>query len=227
LRWRALIQLLLLALPWIVRRPLLEWIFGYEIHPSARIGFSIIAPYARLELAEGARIGHLNVARGMDTISLGKGAIIGRLNWIYAIPGHFDELAHETDRVSELVLGEEAAIASRHIVDCSCSVNIREFATIGGHRSQILTHAADLRESRVVTLPIEVGAYSLVGSGAILLGGSRLPAFSALGAGSTLRDDFSQTHTIYSGVPAVPSARIDESNAWFHRKTGPLSPASA
>lgn len=222
-----LVQLLLLALPWIMRRPLLERIFGYEIHPSARIGFSIIAPYVRLELAEDARIGHLNLARGMEAISLGRGAIIGRLNWIYAIPAHFGELAHEPDRISELVVGEEAGIASRHIVDCSSSVRIGKFALIAGHRTQILTHAVDMRKGRLGTRSINVGAYALVGSGSVLLGGARLPDFSALGAGSTLRDEFSQTHTIYSGVPAIPSGRVDESNAWFHRNAGPLSPASA
>jgi acetyltransferase-like isoleucine patch superfamily enzyme len=217
----------MLVLPWFVRRPLLGWLFGYEIHPSARIGISIIAPYARLELAEGARIGHLNVARGMDAIRLGRGAIIGRLNWIYAIPGHFSELAHESNRSSELVLGEGAAITSRHILDCSNSVKIGDFALIAGHRTQILTHAVDLAESRQGTRPIDVGAYAMVGTGSVLLGGATLPAFSALGAGSTLRDQFSETHVIYAGVPAVAAGRLDESTAFFHRKAGPVSPARA
>ena len=41
------------------------------------------------------------------------------------------------------VMGRHAALTSRHYVDCSNRVDIGEFTTVAGARSQILTHAID------------------------------------------------------------------------------------
>ena len=65
---RSIIQFLLLLLPWEARRWLLCRLLGYDIHETATIGLSIIVPYKRLVMRSGARIGHLNLARGMDSI---------------------------------------------------------------------------------------------------------------------------------------------------------------
>ncbi len=39
-------------------------------------------------MRSGARIGHLNLERGMDSIELGEGAVVSHLNWLYGILGH-------------------------------------------------------------------------------------------------------------------------------------------
>ena len=55
-----LLRLCVVLLPWFLRRRVLVKCFGYEIHPSARIGLSFVFP-KRLVLREGAVIGHLCV----------------------------------------------------------------------------------------------------------------------------------------------------------------------
>ena len=52
---KRLLAVFLLILPWRLRRIALIKIFGYQIHPTARIGFSLILP-VRLEMDAGARI---------------------------------------------------------------------------------------------------------------------------------------------------------------------------
>jgi len=111
-------QLTLIGLPWTLRRRLLNKLFGYAISKEARIGLSIVIPFERLAMGPGARIGHLNLIRGMDAVILDPSSAIGHLNWIYGIPTYFHHLAHEPDRVAQLVLEEGAVITCRHMVDC-------------------------------------------------------------------------------------------------------------
>ncbi len=214
---RSIVQLLLLLLPWRARRWLLCRLLGYDIHPTATIGLSIIAPSKRLVMRGGARIGHLNLARGMDSIELGEGASISHLNWIYGIPSHASYLQHEAGRRSELVLEEGAGITRRHLVDCSNTVRVGRYALIAGYSTQILTHAIDLHEGRQGTRRVVIGEASMVGTRCLVLGGAVLPAFSALGAGSTLRSAFEETHRIYSGVPAKAVADVPRDAKFFKR----------
>ncbi len=207
-----LFQLVILPLPWGLRRRLLNRVFGYRIDQSARIGLSIVAP-RHLTMGPRSTIGHLNVIRGMEAITLDEQSIISHLNWIYGIPT--DMMGG--DRRSELYLGEGAGITRRHLIDCSDRVVLEPFSLIAGYNTQVLTHAIDLAQGRQTTKPITIGRYGMVGSRSILLGGARLPAYSALGAGSTLRESFESTHTIYSGVPAKPAGGIREDAEFFHR----------
>jgi acetyltransferase-like isoleucine patch superfamily enzyme len=220
--WKGgLIQILIMPLPWSLRRRLLQAIFDYKIDPTAWIGCSIIMPSKRLIMGAGTSIGHLTLARGLEHITLGPGASIGNLNWIYGIPRTDPCLSHEPERRLELILDENASLVHRHLVDCSNTVHLQQGAIIGGHRSQIVSHGLSPRQAfRVYTRPVTLGVYSLVGTGCIVLGGAHLPAYSVLGAGSTLRSAFSETHGVYSGVPAVRVADIAEDSPFFAR-TGP------
>ena len=193
--WRPIfIQVLLLPLPWRVRRRLLEALCGYQIDRTAKIGLSIVAPECTFVMEEGSYIGHANIIRGMDVLTLGVRAAIGNLNWIYAIPAAFPWLSHQLERRPELILERRAAIANRHLIDCSDTIRLHRGAAVVGARTQLITHAIDMTESRQSTKPISIGRCSMVGSGCIVLGGSSLPDYSALGAGSTLRSVFSDTH---------------------------------
>lgn len=216
---RSIVQLLLALLPWRPRRWLLCRLLCYDIHPTATIGLSIIAPHKRLVMRRGARIGHLNLARGMDSIELGVEARIGHLNWIYGIPSYSPHLKHESGRRSELVLEEGASITRRHTIDCSNTVRVAPKALIAGYSTQIITHAIDLRQSRQSTRPVKIGEASMVGTRCVLLGGAVLPAFSALGAGSTLRSAFEETHRIYSGVPAMAVADLPRDAKFFRERS--------
>ncbi len=100
----ALLRLLLVLLPWTLRRPLLVRCYGYRLHSGSRIGLAWVFP-RELVLERGARIGHLTVVKGLERLTLGEQASIGRLNWISAFPRgtgsrHF---AHLPDRKPELL----------------------------------------------------------------------------------------------------------------------------
>ena len=64
-----LIKLIVIFLPWKIRRIILNRFWKYEIHPKARIGFSYIYP-KHLIMEEGANIGHLNVAIHLEMIHI-------------------------------------------------------------------------------------------------------------------------------------------------------------
>ena len=212
---RAVLQVALMALPWSVRRRALERMFGYEIHPTARIRLSIVLP-GHLRMDRGAIIDNLNVIKGMDLVDMGPGAGITRLNWIFGMPAGDDRYyAGVEGRRSELVLAEGGGILSRHLIDCTDSVRIGRYSLLVGYRTQVITHAIDLRTGVQTSGPIEIGDFCQVGTQCILLAGAVLPSHSALGAGSTLRGRQEEPYSIHSGVPAKRVGALDESLAYF------------
>lgn len=218
--WKnGLMQVVLLALPWPIRRRLLQALFGYEIDATARIGLSVVMPDRRLCMRAESSIGHLTLARGMDEIIMGPHTRIGNLNWIYGIPRLAPGLLHETGRRPELVMDNQAVITHRHLIDCSESIHLKPGAVIAGYRSQLITHGLSTQKTLAMyTKPIVVGRYSMVGTGCVIIGGARLPDYSALGAGSTLRSSFDETHGLYSGVPAVRVASLPRESGFFVRE---------
>jgi acetyltransferase-like isoleucine patch superfamily enzyme len=215
-----LLMLVSFALPWSMRRAFLEKQFGYQIHPTARIGLSWIAP-ARLVMEENSRIGHLTVCKNIELLHLGAHVIVGNGNWITGFPrGGGPHFAHEQDRQPQLVVGEHSAITNRHLLDCTNSVAIGRFSTFAGMQSQILTHTIDLEQNRQSSRPVRIGDYCFVGTNSVLLGGSALPDYSVLGAKSLLNKSFTQTHQLYAGVPARPVKALPNDWKYFNRSEG-------
>ena len=217
---RRLLQFLLLLLPWSLRRRALAVAFGYQLDPSARIGWAWIDP-VRLVMGPGSSIGHLTVCKGLSLLSLGAHAQIGRGNWITGFPlGGTRHFLHEPDRAPELHVGTHAAITNRHLIDCTNRVELGAFSTFAGFRSQILTHSIDLGSCPQSSAPVRIGRYCFVGTGCTLLAGSSLPDFSALAAISLLTSAPTLTHRLYAGVPATQVGALDESFGYFHREAG-------
>ncbi len=213
--WTYVRQVLLMPFPWSVRRRALKRIFGYELHPTSKIGFSIVAPSRTFILEEEAGIGHLNFVRGMETIVMRKGAGISHLNWVYAVPRSSKFFASEADRRPELIIEEGGGITRRHLVDCSNTVHIGRYAMVAGYGTQILTHAVSMSTNEPYTRPVRIGDYSMTGTRCIFLAGSILPDRCALGAGSTLRNAFTESNRIYSGVPAEDRGAISAEAEYF------------
>ncbi|TRW80539.1 acyltransferase [Mycolicibacterium sp. 018/SC-01/001] len=205
--------------PWVLRRRLLVGLFGFRIHPSARIGFSFVLA-DRVELGEGALIKTLTMIKGMSELTVGPRGRIGNLNWITGLPSDPNFFREEPERVSALVVGEDASITNRHLLDCTNRITIGRFATIGGFRSQFITHSIDIGPNRQSSLPIEVGDYCFTGTGVILLKGSVLGSRCVLGAGSMLRGQFREEYKLISGNPARPVRDLDPSSSYFHRSQG-------
>jgi hypothetical protein len=217
---RLLIAAALAPLPWFLKRPLMQALLGYRLHPTARIGFSLVAAES-VELAEGARIGHLNVVRGLSRLELGPHAIIAQLNWITGFPaGPSPHFAHQTERKPTLRLAEHSAVTSRHLLDCTNLITLGRFSTVAGFRSQMLTHSIDLASCRQTSAPVEIGAYCFVGSGSIVLPGARLPDYCVLAAGAVLTQPLEETHTLYAGVPARAVKKLPADWEYFRRTDG-------
>ena len=209
-----------MLLPWNVRRAFLEKQFGFQIHPTARIGLAWIAP-GRLIMEEGSSIGHLTVAKNLDLLHLKARAMIGRGNWITGFPlGNSPHFASETDRRPELILGEDSAITNRHLLDCTSSITIGAFTTVAGFQSQFISHTIDIRLNRQTSRPIQIGKYCFVGTNCVVLGGAALPDYSVLGAKSLLNKAHNQTHRLYGGVPARELQTLPPDCGYFTRTEG-------
>jgi acetyltransferase-like isoleucine patch superfamily enzyme len=217
---KTFLGILSLLLPWGLRRSFLENQFGYSIHPSSRIGFAWIFP-KKLVMEEGSRIGHLTLCKNIDLLHLGAHVVVGQLNWITGFPsGPSRHFAHQPDRRPELIIEQHAGISSRHLIDCTARVRIGAFATIGGFRSQLLTHTIDFNAGRQTAEPIEIGEYSFTGTNSVVLGGSVLPHHSVLGAQSLLNKKWDQPYRLYAGVPAKPVKELSPDMEYFRRTQG-------
>jgi acetyltransferase-like isoleucine patch superfamily enzyme len=213
-----ILKVLTFFLPWPLRRRALNSWFGFQIHPSARIGLSWIFP-KKLIMAPGAYIDHFNVAMRLDKITMEENSRIGRSNWITGFPiksesGHFK---HQLERKSELLLCESAAIIKHHHIDCTNLIRIGRFSHIGGYNSQLLTHSVDYIENRQHSKPIDIGDYALVGTNSVVLGGSILPSNCILSAKSLLNKALTEQWKIYGGVPAKEISEIPKDAKYFHR----------
>lgn len=217
---KTLLMFFSLLLPWGMRRSFLEKQFGFSIHPDSYIGLAWIFP-RRLVMEQGSRIGHLTLCKNIDLLHLGAHAIVGQLNWITGFPSvesrHF---AHQSDRRPELIVESHAGISSRHLIDCTARVRIGAFATIGGFRSQLLTHTIDLEAGRQTAEPIEIGEYCFTGTNSVILGGSILPHHSVLGAQSLLNKKWDEPYRLYAGVPAKPLKELSPELGYFRRTEG-------
>lgn len=215
-----LFRALVVLLPWFLRRHVLGGLYGYQIDPTARIGFSWVFP-ERLVLGPGARIGHLNVVVHLARLELGAHAIIDRSNWITGFPaGGARHFVHRAERDPALLVGAHAAITKGHHLDCTDRVTIGEFTTVAGYRSQFLTHSIDLVANRQDCAPITVGAYCFVGTASVLLPGARLPDRSVLGAMALLNSAPTDAGWLYAGVPAKPVKPLPVDAAYFTRTEG-------
>lgn len=219
-RFTTLFQLLILPLPWSLRRWLLVKFMKYEIHPSARIGVSLVRP-VKLVMEEGSRIGHLTVAKGMEEIRLDRFATLGNLNWVSGFPINGERFFKAfPDRNPALHIQEHGAIVHRNLIDCTDQVTIGAFALLAGNRNQILTHSIDVRTANQSCAPVTIGRYCFIGTGTILLKGASLPDYCILAAGSVLGKAYHEPYRLLSGIPAAPVKQLDPDLAFFTRTKG-------
>lgn len=217
---KLIISSLLVPLPMFIKRILMRWIFGYQIHHTARIGLALVCP-RQLCMEAGTSIGHFTVMKSIN-VTMRASSTIGRGNWITGHPLGGPSFEH-VQRDPTLMMEEHSAIAHRHIIDCTDKVTIGRFATVAGWMSQIMTHSIDLTTNRQSCRPISIGSYSFVGTRVIMLGGSRLPDYSVLGAGSLLNKDCREDHCLFAGVPARKIKQLPGDMAYFSRAEGHVS----
>jgi acetyltransferase-like isoleucine patch superfamily enzyme len=220
----------MVVLPSRLKGRLGRWLLGWDIHPTAYIGRSVIL-VGHLAMGPGTSIGPLNVIKDLEELRLGEGASIASRNWITGFPRSADRsadaFAHSPNRRPSLVLGRHAMITVGHDIDCSDRVDIGEYGSLAGFRCTVLTHSLNLVRDRFVTGPVEIGAHAAVMSGVTLLSGTKVPARSVVSAGSVVNTPLTEELTFYSGNPAAAVRTLPETLGFFHRGEGAATSAQA
>jgi len=211
-----------LLMPWPLKRLYLRRLFGWHLHRKSRIGFSIILA-DKVVLEEGAWIGHFNLVMPIGLLNLNRHASLGFYNRVVGSQ-RGGGYPNQPERVSALLIEEHSSITRHHIIDCTNTVRIGRFTIFAGFRSQILTHSPDFASSAQTTRPVEIGSYCFVGTGSIVLQGSRVPDCSIVSAGSVFGSDNGPTHYIYAGNPAQPVKPLPPDYDYFNREVGRLKP---
>jgi acetyltransferase-like isoleucine patch superfamily enzyme len=213
---RRLLAVLIVVLPSSLRRRLGRAVFGWDIHPTAYLGPSLIL-VSKLTMGPGASIGPLNVVRGLEELRLGEGAQIAERNWISGFRLGFEHFEHSPNRRPALILGRHAEITVGHKIDCSDRVELRDYAVVAGFQTTILTHSLDLVRDRHVTRPVEIGEHAAVMTDCILLSGTQVPAYSIVSAGSVVNTKLTDEYTFYSGNPARAVRTLPPTLGYFRR----------
>jgi acetyltransferase-like isoleucine patch superfamily enzyme len=200
-----------------IKRGLLRWLFGWEIHSSAKLGISLFYNVKHVSMGPGSRIGHLNVFRNLRSVGLGSGGSIGQWNWITAATMLVDPPYIPTSGC--LSVGDEGAITSRHYIDCAGGVEVGRATTVAGVRSTILSHQIDTADSRQTAVPVRIGAYCFVGSNVLVTPGASIPDRCVVAMGATVVGRLPSAGMLYGGVPAKALKSVDR-GAYFTREKG-------
>lgn len=209
---RGILALLMMVLPGKLRIPFARKVLGWDIHPTAHLGRSILL-VGHLSMGPGSSIGSFNVFRGLAEVRLGEGASIATRNFI-ATPPYAAAFLSGGQR-SVLILGDYAMITIGHEIDVTDRVELGSHARFAGFKSQILTHNLNLMRDRWETGPVELGERCAVMSGCILLSGTRVPARSVVSAGSVVTTKLTKEQTLYRGNPAEAVRELPDNLAYF------------
>lgn len=180
-------------LPWMLKRRVLGAL-GYRIHPSARIGLSVIDA-SQVDIAAGARVGHGNVIRHLREFRLGRDVQVRHANTFSgaAWPGWPCSVRIE----------DRAKIMNGNYFDVGGRILLEEGSTLGGRDSQIWTHEVTGDTPRLRWREVRIGAEAYVAARCILLPGSTVPAGGTLAAGSVLpRSVQAPEGSLLAGNPA-------------------------
>jgi acetyltransferase-like isoleucine patch superfamily enzyme len=206
----------MIVLPSRLKRHLGRLLFGWEIHPTAHLGRSVVL-VRHLSMGPRSTIGPLNVIRNLEELRLDEGASIGTRNWVTGFPLSSNAFPHSPNRDPSLIMKRGAMITVAHDIDCSDRVVIGEHSGLAGFRCTILTHSLNLVRDRFITAPVELGDYCAVMSGSTLLSGTRLPARCIVSAHSVVNTKLTEELTFYGGNPAEAIRRLPETLGFFHR----------
>ncbi len=175
---------------------------GNDIGPDVVLGPNLVLNCGPFSIAEGAAIMNFNAFRRLTSIELGPKSFIGNFNQFTAAV----EYQRYSRLVGKLIIGESGIITNRHYVDCSGQVILRAFSGIGGLRSIVQSHEADLVDNTTKCGRVVLDRNAMTGTGCILLKDSYLPERSVLAAGSVLtkarESDDMPISGLYGGSPA-------------------------
>jgi acetyltransferase-like isoleucine patch superfamily enzyme len=202
---------------------LLRQLCGWEVDDSATIGASIFMDVRHARIGPGVQIGGFNVFRHLRQLELDERVIIGRWNVMtgnaYVLNG-----PEPQEKSCRLALGRHACITYRHHLNCTGGIEIGALTSIGGVKSTILAHGADINKADVARVSLDsvtIGDYCLINSDVRIAPKARIPDRSIIAMGAVVVGELPESDMLYAGVPATPRKKIPDSS-WFTREIGPL-----
>jgi acetyltransferase-like isoleucine patch superfamily enzyme len=215
---RRLLAVLLVVLPKPLKRSFARFALGWDIHPTAKLGLSLIFA-DQVTMGAGAGIGRFNVITQLEELRLGDHASIGSRNRIKGWAKSTGAFPHSPKRRCALIMGKYALITVGHEIDCCDRVELGDFAAIAGFNCTVLTHGLDMVRNRFVTAPVEIGEYAGILTNCLMLSGTRVPDRSVVSAGSVVATKLTKELTFYRGNPAEAVRDLPANLAIFHRNT--------
>ena len=213
---RLAMAVLMIVLPSSLKRLVGRRLLGWDIHPTARIGRSLIV-VRHLSMGPGAIIGSFNVIKQLEELRLGEGASIATRNHIIGFALGSEIFQKSPNRNPSLVMGKHSQITVGHELDCCDLIEIGDYSSIAGFRSSILTHNLDLVRDRFLASPVRIGERSAVMSVCTILSGTGVPARSIISAGSVITTRLTQELTVYRGNPAEAVRTLPDTLGFFNR----------
>ncbi len=212
--------LLVCYLPSPLARRVARVALGWDIHPTAYLGRSVIR-VGHVTMGPRTTIGPRNNIRGLSELRMAEDSNIATRNSITAFPKAAelsqDIFPHSPNREPVLILGVGAKVTDNHEIDCSDRVELGRHAALAGFASQILTHSLNLVTDRQTTGAVVLGDHCAVMSGCILQSGTQVPARAIISAGSVVTTRLTTEQALYRGNPAELVRELPDHLAYFHR----------
>ncbi|CAM3604249.1 acyltransferase [Smaragdicoccus niigatensis] len=175
---------------------------GHDIHPLAHVGICLVRGVRRFELAEGVKIGHGNVFRGLLLVRIGLGGLIHQFNWISGDSGANKDLT-ELPNARSLIMARNSHIYSRHYIDCGGGIEMGEDTYITGVRSTFMSHGYEPTSGLIVLSPTRLEAKSMIALCSTILHGTVVGAGTFIAAGAVTKPNQQlEPHSLYGGSPA-------------------------
>ncbi|GAA1885538.1 Carbonic anhydrase or acetyltransferase, isoleucine patch superfamily [Williamsia serinedens] len=188
-------------------------LIGHDIAATARIGPVLVLGCERIVVGERSTIGPFNVFRSMRLVRIGIDCIFGQLNYVSAAPS-FRALHPDA---GGLIIGDLTIVTNRHYFDCSGEVVLKARSIVGGVRTILQTHEADLGRCTQTAGRITLHEGAMTATGCILMRGAELPSNSMLAAGSLLRGatkNGAPAEHLYVGRPAEAVRPLPPMKYW-------------
>ena len=198
-----------------LKNSVLRWL-GWSIGENVVLHPCLVLGVDEVSIGAGAGIGPFNVLRNLTRFEIGAGALIGQWNWITA--SHHMQLSGSP---GSFALGSEAALTSRHYVDCTGGVKIGAYTTVAGERSTFLTHGISWVSSDQTYGAIIIGEFCLLSSNVQVAPGTVVRDRIVVGMGATVAGELSEP-----GLYVQPRAELvkrDLHGRYFERKQGAVN----
>lgn len=214
------LSLALVVLPSGVKIPIYRWVYGYKIGKHVRIGLSWIE-VGKLEIGDHVVIRHFNRFKNIPEVRIGDYSTIGNFNTFTSTFEFTNEkgMAARGNRPM-LILGRHCGIALLHYFDVQDTIAVGSYTTIAGMGSVFFTHYLDVISGTQSTKPISVGEYCMVGSSARFTPGASLANCCVVGMAGVVTKQFTETHLLVGGNPAIAIRALPEDAAYFKRSVG-------